>query len=153
MFSNFFIRRPRFAIVLSIVIMLAGVISLLKLPVALYPEVTPPEISVSARYPGASAEVVSKTIGVPLEDQINGVEDMIYMNSSSNDGSYTLTITFKTGTNPDIALVKVQSRVQQASAKLPEEVTRQGITVKRQSSNTLAFIAFQSPDNSMSTMF
>ncbi|MBQ7413028.1 MAG: efflux RND transporter permease subunit, partial [Alphaproteobacteria bacterium] len=152
MFSNFFIRRPRFAIVLSIVITLAGVISLFKLPVALYPEVTPPEISVSAIYPGASAEVVSKTIGIPLEDQINGVENMIYMNSSSNDGSYSLTVTFKTGTDPDIALVKVQSRVQQAASKLPEEVTRQGITVKRQSSNTLAFIAFRSPDNSMNDM-
>ncbi len=152
MFSNFFIRRPCFAIVLSIVICLAGVISLLKLPVALYPEVTPPEISVSAMYPGASAEVISKTIGIPLEDQINGVEDMIYMNSTSNDGSYTLTVTFKPGVDPDIALVKVQSRVQQASSKLPEEVTRQGLTVRRQASDTLAFIAFVSPDDSMSDM-
>ena len=152
MFSNFFIRRPCFAIVLSIVISLAGIISLLKLPVALYPEVTPPEISVSAFYPGASAEVISKTVGIPLEDQINGVEDMIYMNSSSNDGSYSLTVTFKTGVDPDIALVKVQSRVQQASSKLPEEVTRQGITVRRESSNTLAFIAFVSPDDSMTDM-
>lgn len=152
MFSNFFIRRPRFAIVLSVVITLAGIISLLKLPIALYPEVTPPEIAVSVNYPGASAEVISKTIGIPLEDQINGVEDMIYMNSSSNDGSYSLTISFKTGTDPDIALVKVQSRVQQATSKLPEEVKRQGITVSRKSSNTLGFIAFMSPDNSMSSM-
>lgn len=152
MFSNFFIRRPRFAIVLSAVISLAGIISLMKLPVALYPEVTPPEISVSAVYPGASAEVVAKTVGIPLEEQINGVEDMIYMNSSSNDGAYSLTVTFKTGTDPDIALVKVQSRVQQATPKLPEEVNRQGITVRRRSSDTLAFIAFTSPDNSLTDM-
>ena len=152
MFSKFFIQRPRFAIVLSIVITLAGLIALMKLPIALYPEVTPPEISVKAMYPGASAEVLAKTIGVPLEDAINGVEDMLYMSSSSNDGMYTLTITFKTGTDPDIALVKVQSRVQQASSKLPEEVTRQGISVTRESSNILAFIAFMSPDNKLSTM-
>ncbi len=152
MFSNFFIRRPRFAIVLSIVITLAGVISLFKLPIALYPEVTPPEISVSANYPGASAEVISQTVGIPLEDEINGVEDMLYMASSSNDGSYSLTITFKTGTNPDIALVKVQSRVQQATSKLPVEVSRQGLTVRRKSSNNLAFIAFMSPDNSLNSM-
>ncbi len=152
MFSNFFIRRPRFAIVLSIVIVLAGIISLFKLPIALYPEVTPPEISVSTFYPGASAEVIAKTVGVPLEDEINGVEDMLYMSSTSNDGSYTLTVTFKTGIDPDIALVKVQSRVTQASSKLPVEVTRQGITVRRQSSNILTFIAFNSPDNTMSDM-
>ena len=152
MFSNFFIRRPRFAIVLSIVITLAGCIALTKLPITMYPEVTPPEISVSANYPGASAEVVAKTVGIPLEDQINGVEDMIYMNSSSNDGSYSLSITFKSGTNPDMALVKVQSRVQQATSKLPEEVTRQGVNVRRRSSDTLAFISFLSPDNSMTDM-
>lgn len=152
MFSQFFINRPRFAIVLSIVIVLAGIISLFKLPIALYPEVTPPEISVSARYPGASAEVISKTIGVPLEDEINGVEDMLYMSSTSNDGSYSLTVTFETGVDPDIALVKVQSRVQQASSKLPEEVTRQGISVKRESSNILAFVVFTSPNNTMSSM-
>lgn len=152
MFSNFFIRRPRFAIVLSVIIVLAGAISLFKLPVALYPEVTPPEIAVSASYPGASAEVIAKTVGVPLEDEINGVEDMLYMDSTSNDGTYRLTVTFKTGVDPDIALVKVQSRVQQASSMLPSEVTRQGINVRRESSNTLAFIAFMSPDNSMSDL-
>ena len=152
MFSNFFIRRPRFAIVLSIVIMLAGCIALTKLPITLYPEVTPPEISISANYPGASAEVVSKTIGVPLEDQINGVEDMLYMNSSSNDGSYSLSITFKSGIDPDLALVKVQSRVQQATSALPEEVTRQGVNVRRRSSDILCFVAFMSPDNSLTSM-
>lgn len=152
MFSKFFIDRPRFAIVLSVVIVLGGLIALMKLPIALYPEVTPPEISVKATYPGASAEVISKTVGVPLEDEINGVEDMLYMSSTSNDGSYTLTVTFKTGVNPDIALVKVQSRVQQAGSKLPSEVTRQGISVTRESSNILAFIVFTSPNNTLSDM-
>ena len=94
MFSKFFINRPRFAIVLSVVITLAGLIAFIKLPIALYPEVTPPEISVRAIYPGASAEVIAKTVGVPLEDEVNGVEDMIYMSSSSNDGMYSLTVSF-----------------------------------------------------------
>ena len=150
MFSNFFIRRPRFSFVISIVIILIGSIALFKLPIALYPEVTPPQIAVRAMYPGASAEVIAKTVGIPLEDEINGVEDMLYMNSSSEDSSYTLTVTFKTGADPDIALVKVQNRIQQASSKLPEEVTRQGISVTRESSNILAFIVFMSPNDTYS---
>ncbi len=150
MFSDFFIRRPRFSFVISIVIVLVGIIALIKLPVALYPEVTPPQIAVRAMYPGASAEVIAKTVGIPLEDEINGVENMLYMNSSSEDSSYTLTITFKTGIDPDIALVKVQNRVQQAMSKLPAEVTRQGISVQRESSNILAFIVFNSPNGTYS---
>ncbi len=145
MFSGFFIQRPRFSFVISIVIVLAGLISLFKLPIALYPEVTPPQIAVRATYPGANADVIAKTVGIPLEDEINGVEDMLYMDSTSEDSSYTLTVTFKAGIDPDIAQVKVQNRVQQAMAKLPEEVTRQGLSVKRQSSNILAFIVFSSP--------
>lgn len=147
MFSATFIKRPRFAFVISIVISLIGIIALFKLPIALYPEVTPPQISVSAIYPGASAEVIAKTIGIPLEDEINGVEDMLYMNSRSEDSSYTLTVTFKTGTDPDMAQVKVQNRIQQATSKLPEEVTRQGISVTRESSNILGYIVFSSPKN------
>ncbi|MBQ8677023.1 MAG: efflux RND transporter permease subunit [Alphaproteobacteria bacterium] len=150
MFSDFFIRRPRFSFVISIVIVLVGIIALFKLPIALYPEVTPPQIAVRAAYPGASAEVIAKTVGIPLEDEINGVEDMLYMNSSSEDSSYTLTITFKTGIDPDIALVKVQNRVQQATSKLPSEVTRQGISVQRESSNILAFVVFMSPNDTYS---
>ncbi|MBR1648377.1 MAG: efflux RND transporter permease subunit [Alphaproteobacteria bacterium] len=150
MFSNFFIRRPRFSFVISIIIVLVGTIALFKLPIALYPEVTPPQIAVRAMYPGASAEVIAKTVGIPLEDEINGVEDMLYMNSSSEDSSYTLTVTFKTGIDPDIALVKVQNRIQQAQSKLPEEVTRQGISVTRESSNILAFIVFMSPNGTYS---
>ena len=149
MFSAFFIKRPRFSFVISILIVLVGTLALFNLPVALYPEVTPPQITVSASYPGASADVIAKTIGIPLEDEINGVEDMIYMNSSSEDSSYKLTVTFKTGVDPDMAQVKVQNRVQQATSKIPEEVSRQGISVQRESSNVLGYIIFSSPDDSM----
>ena len=145
MFSATFIERPRFSFVISILIVVIGLISICKLPIALYPEVTPPQISVSATYPGASAEVIAKTIGIPIEDEINGVEDMLYMDSSSEDSSYKLTVTFKTGTDPDTAQVKVQNRVQQATSKLPEEVSRQGISVTKESSNTLGYISFVSP--------
>lgn len=149
MFSAFFIKRPRFSFVISILIVLVGILALFNLPVALYPEVTPPQITVSVSYPGASADVIAKTIGIPLEDEINGVEDMIYMDSSSEDSSYKLTVTFKTGVDPDMAQVKVQNRVQQATSKIPEEVSRQGISVQRESSNILGYIVFSSPDDSL----
>ena len=151
MFSRIFIERPRFAMVISIVLSLAGIISVFSLPIALYPEITPPEIVVSATYPGASAEVVARTIGIPLEEQVNGVEDMIYMSSSSEDSSYQLTITFKVGTDPDMAQVKVQNRIQQAASMLPTEVQRQGLTVRSRSSNILGFVSVFSPDNSLSS--
>ena len=151
MFSRIFIERPRFAMVISIVLSIAGLISVFSLPVALYPEITPPEIVISATYPGASAEVVARTVGIPLEEQINGVEDMIYMSSTSEDSSYRLTITFKVGTDPDMAQVKVQNRIQQATSMLPTEVQRQGLTVRSRSSNTLAFISVFSPDNSLNS--
>ena len=145
MFSAIFIERPRFSFVISILIVIVGMVSILKLPIALYPEVTPPQISVDATYPGASAEVIAKTVGIPIEDEINGVEDMLYMDSSSEDSTYSLTVTFKTGTDPDMAQVKVQNRIQQATSKLPEEVSRQGISVTKKSSNTLGYLAFLSP--------
>ena len=145
MFSATFIERPRFSFVISIVIVLIGAIAVMKLPIALYPEVTPPQISVSATYPGASAEVIAKTVGIPVEDDINGVEDMLYMNSTSEDSAYNLAVTFKTGVDPDMAQVKVQNRIQQAMSKLPEEVTRQGLTVTRESSNILGYLVFLSP--------
>ena len=150
MFSRVFIERPRFAMVISIVLTLAGIISVFSLPIALYPEITPPEVVVSANYPGASAEVVAKTIGIPLEEEINGVEDMLYMNSSSENSSYSLTVTFKVGVDRDMAQVKVQNRIQQATSKLPTEVTRQGLTVKSRSSNTLGFISISSPNGTYS---
>ncbi len=149
MFAKFFINRPRFAIVISLVLCLAGAIALKNLPVALYPEITPPEVVVRANYPGASAEVIAKTVGIPLESSVNGVEDMLYMSSDSADGSYMLTVTFKTGVDPDIAQVKVQNRVSQATPLLPTEVTRQGISVFRRSSNILGLVNFKSKDGSL----
>jgi len=147
MFSRIFIERPRFAMVISIVLTLAGAISVFSLPISLYPEITPPEVVISASYPGASAEVIAKTIGIPLEQEINGVEDMLYMNSSSENSQYSLTVTFKVGVDRDMAQVKVQNRIQQATSKLPTEVTRQGLTLKSRSSNILGFISIISPNN------
>ena len=149
MFSSFFIKRPRFAAVLAIILSIAGAICLFNLPVDLYPEVTPPEVRVRAMYPGASADTIAKTIGIPMEDGINGVDDMIYMSSNSMDGSYMLTITFAPDTDPDMATVKVQNRIQQVQSLLPAEVQRYGIRVMKSSSSILAFISFYSPDGSM----
>lgn len=145
MFSRIFIERPRFAMVISIVLTLAGAIAVFSLPISLYPEITPPEVVISASYPGASAEVIAKTVGIPLEEEINGIEDMLYMSSSSEDSRYSLTVTFKVGIDPDMAQVKVQNRIQQATPKLPTDVTRQGLTVKRRSSDMLGFITIMSP--------
>ena len=153
MFSKFFIERPRFAVVISLIISLAGIICLWTLPVALYPEITPPEVRVSASYPGASADVVATTIGIPLEEELNGVEDMIYMSSTSSDGSYSLTISFKSGTDPDMAQVKVQNRIQQATGQLPTEVTRRGMSVRRMSSGMLGFVSFMSPNGTYDTNY
>ena len=152
MFSRIFIERPRFAMVISIVLTLAGAIAIFSLPISLYPEITPPEVVVSADYPGASAEVLSKTVGIPLEEEVNGVEDMLYMSSSSEDSSYSLTVTFKVGVDPDMAQVKVQNRIQQATSKLPTDVTRQGITVKRRSSDMLGFITVLSPNRTYDSL-
>ena len=152
MFSRIFIERPRFAMVISIVLTLAGIISVFSLPIALYPEITPPEVVVSASYPGASAEVIATTVGIPLEEEINGVEDMLYMSSSSENSSYQLTVTFKVGVDRDMAQVKVQNRIQQAQSKLPTDVTRQGLTVKSRSSNMLGMISIISPNNTYSQL-
>jgi len=154
MFAKFFIDRPRFAMVVCIVMTLAGVIAGLSLPVEQYPEVTPPQISVSASYPGAAADVLANTVAAPLEEVINGVDGMIYMSStSSNTGNYSLTVTFKTGMNPDMALVKVQNKVQQAMPLLPSDVTARGINVTTQFSGILGFVAFISPNGTRDTLF
>ena len=154
MFSKFFIERPRFAIVIAIVMSLAGLISLFSLPISLYPQITPPEVNVSANYIGASAEVVANTIGIPIEQEVNGVEDMLYMNSSSsNSGSYSLSVSFEVGTDPDMAQVKVQNRVQQAVSKLPAEVQQYGISVKRRSSDILGFLVVRSPNGTHDRQF
>lgn len=153
MFSRFFIERPRFAMVIAIVMTLAGAIAVFSLPISLYPEITPPEVVISANYPGASAEVLAKTVGIPLEEEINGIENMLYMSSSSEDsGRYSLTVTFKVGTDADMAQVKVQNRIQQATSKLPVEVTRQGLTVKRRSSDMLGFITILSPEKTFKVL-
>ncbi|WP_413112851.1 efflux RND transporter permease subunit [Thaumasiovibrio sp. DFM-14] len=138
MISRFFIQRPKFALVISIVISLAGIISFLSLPVTEYPQVSPPSVSVSAFYSGASAETVEEAVAEPLESAINGVENMLYMSSkSANDGSYSLSVTFDIGTDPDQAQVNVQNRVQSVTAKLPQDVRNIGVTVKKQSPDIL----------------
>ncbi len=129
MASNLFIRRPKFAIVISLVIVLAGLISMTKLPLEEYPLITPPQVSVSVQYPGASADVVEATVAAPLEAQVNGVENMIYMTSSSQDGSYSLTIYFAIGSDPDMAVINVQNRLQLVTPRLPETVRRYGLSV------------------------
>ena len=154
MISATFIRRPRFALVISILITLAGVLSLPLLPIAQYPDITPPTVVVSATYPGASAEVLRDSVAVPIESQVNGVEGMQYMSStSSNDGSYSLTVTFESGYDGDIAQVNVQNRVQQATPSLPEEVTRSGVTVQKKSNTILLVVNLFSPDNKFDNLF
>lgn len=147
MFSKFFIERPIFASVISIVIVIAGVVAFGVLPVAQYPEITPPTVEVSTTYPGGNARVVSETVAAPIEQQVNGVEDMIYMSSTSaSDGSYKLTVTFEIGTDLDMAQVLVQNRVKLAEPNLPEEVKRQGVNTKKKSTNIVQFISLYSPD-------
>ena len=154
MISRVFIERPRLAGVISIVLMLAGILSIFSLPIAQYPQVTPPQITVSASYPGASAEVMADTVAGPIEDAVNGVDDMIYMSSTSDSsGSYTLTISFKVGTDTDISQVKVQNRVSQATPLLPTEVTQKGVSVQNQSSDILGFLMIRSPDRSRDSLF
>ncbi|MDE7109747.1 MAG: efflux RND transporter permease subunit, partial [Muribaculaceae bacterium] len=147
MFSKFFIDRPIFATVLAVLLVLAGLMTVNTLPVAQYPDITPPTVMVSATYPGADAQTVAQAIGVPIEEQVNGVEGMLYMSSSSgSDGSYSLTITFENGTDVDEAAVKVQNRVQEANAQLPNSVKEQGVSVRQQSSDNVLFISLESDD-------
>lgn len=142
MISFLFIDRPRLALVISIVITLAGLLALMRIPVAQFPDIVPPQVSVSATYPGANAETVEATVAQPLEAQINGVENMIYMSSTSgNDGSYRLTVTFAVGSDPAINTVNVQNRLRLAESQVPEEVRRLGITVRQQSSGFLQLIS------------
>ncbi len=152
MFSKFFIDRPIFSAVISLLITLAGIVSIKSLPVEQYPDLTPPTIAVSAKYPGASPEVIANTVAAPLEQQINGVEDMLYMNSTSSaNGDMALTVSFKVGTDPDQAMINVNNHVQGATATLPEDVRRYGVTVDKKSSAILQMIAFYSPSGRSDT--
>jgi hydrophobe/amphiphile efflux-1 (HAE1) family protein len=147
-FSRFFIDRPIFAAVLSIVIFIAGLIAMFGLPISEYPEVVPPSVVVRAVYPGANPRVISEAVATPLEEQINGVENMLYMNSqATSDGVLTLTVTFRVGTDPDLAQVQVQNRVSQALPRLPEEVRQLGVTTVKSSPNFIMVVHLLSPDN------
>ena len=154
MFSAFFIRRPIFASVISIVIMLAGLAAIKALPIQQYPEIVPPVVNVTASYPGASAEVIANTVAAPLEQAINGVDDMLYVQSNSaSNGTLSLTVSFKIGTNADQATINVNNRVQSVLSQLPEEVRRQGVNVRKKSATILQVVSLFSPDNSHDTLF
>src|SRR5215207_10903267 len=153
-FAHFFVDRPIFASVLSIVLLLLGGIAYTGLPVAQYPEIAPPTIVVRATYPGANAETVAETVATPLEQEVNGVENMLYMSSySSGDGSMQLTITFKLGTDLDTAQVLVQNRVAIATPRLPEEVRRLGVTTRKSSPDLMMVVHMLSPDESYDQLY
>jgi multidrug efflux pump subunit AcrB len=152
--SKFFINRPIFAGVIAVLILFAGLLALKELPISQYPEITPPTVNVTATYPGANAETIAETVGVPIETAVNGVEGALYMSStSSSSGTYKLTITFEVGTDIDMATILVQNRVNQATANLPTAVTRNGITVAKQSTNIVMFISIDSKDTNLNGLY
>ncbi|MBU4573620.1 MAG: efflux RND transporter permease subunit, partial [Desulfarculus sp.] len=154
MLSRTFIERPRLAIVISLVIVMAGVLALFSIPVAHYPRITPPEIRVQATYPGANAEVLANSVASPIEAGVNGVENMLYMSSTcSNNGQYTLSVYFEVGTDPSIAQVNVQNRVQQVASQLPSDVVEQGVEVRARSSDILGVLNFFSPKGTHDVLY
>ena len=153
-FAYFFIDRPRFATVVSILIVLLGALAYFGLPVSQFPEVAPPTVVVRTSYPGATPDVIASTVAAPIEQEVNGVENMLYMNSqSTSDGAYQLTITFELGTNLDDAQVLVQNRVAIAEPRLPEEVRRIGLTVQKSSPDLLLVVQMFSPDASFDLLY
>ncbi len=154
MFSALFINRPKLALVISLVLTIMGAIGYMVLPVAQFPDITPPVVSVTTTYTGANAETVENTVAAPIEAQVNGVDDMIYMTSTSADnGSYSLNVTFEVGTDPDIASVNVQNRVAQAMSSLPSEVTSSGVVTQKASTNMLLLVTLTSPGNTYDSVF
>jgi len=154
MFASFFIHRPVFAIVISLVIIIVGALAIVSLPIAQYPQISPPTVSVKATYVGASAQVVEESVAIPIEQQVNGVENMSFMSSRCmNDGSYTLTCTFEVGTDLDIAAVQVQNRVSKAQARLPVEVNNFGVSVDKESPDLLMVLSIYSPDESYDAIY
>ena len=152
--SRFFIERPVLSNVIALVVVLVGLVALMNLPSAQYPNVVPPTVQVTTRYPGASARTLVDSVALPIEQQVNGVENMLYMQSTSaDDGTYTLAVTFAIGTNPDLAQVLVQNRVAIAFSSLPQEVQLQGVTTKKQSTSILEFVNLSSPDSRFDSLF
>ena len=152
-FSRIFVNRPRFAFVIAIVMTLVGALAIKSLPIEQYPEVAPPTVQVSCSYPGASAVDLANTVAIPIESEVNGVEDMIYMSSECTDnGQYELTVTFAVGADRDMSMVRVQNRVARAEPKLPAEVTKQGVSVSSRASSMLGFIAFRSPSGALNKL-
>ncbi|RVH18356.1 efflux RND transporter permease subunit [Sinorhizobium meliloti] len=152
--SAHFIDRPRLATVIAVVMAIAGALALFQIPIAQFPQITPPEVQVTASYPGANASVLEESVGAPIEDQVNGVEDMLYMSSSStNNGTYSLTVTFAVGTDPALAQVNVQNRVALATPRLPASVTQTGVSVRARSSSMLMGVAIYSPEGTRDEIF
>src|SRR6201991_2111120 len=152
--SHFFIDRPIFAAVVSIIFVIIGAVSVSRLPIAQYPDIAPPVVNVTGQYPGASADVVASTVATPLEQQINGVEHMLFISSNStNDGRFQISVTFDIGTNLDIAQVQVQNRVSIAQPRLPADVRNIGVTVTKSSPDLMMVVHLYSPDKSRDSLF